>query len=125
MLSLLETVQGILAEGKADGPQIERLRRQLYADGTIDRLKANVLVGLYRRVQFQSSEFQRLYYQVIKDHLLALERLGAEEAEWLRQVLLSEGAFTDEERKLLHELNGTKECGPEFVALFGQSTMRA
>ena len=122
MLHLLETAQDILAKGSIDSLQMELLRRQLYGDGGIDRQKVNVLVGLHRRIQFQHPAFERLYYKAVKDHLLACERLGAQETEWLRQTLCADGAFTDEERTLLHELmDESRKCSPDFEILFKES----
>jgi hypothetical protein len=120
-LKLLQTANDILVSGETDGPRLERLRQQLYADGKIDRTKADFVVQLHLRIQHHSPAFECLYFQVIKDHLLACEQLGAEEADWLRRVLTVDGDFNDEERTLLYELkDADKVCGPEFEVLFMQ-----
>jgi hypothetical protein len=125
-LNLLQTAQEMLASGETDAHRVERLRQCLYADGNIDRTKADFVVQMHLRIRPQSPEFECLFYQVIKDHLLACERLGAEEADWLRRVLVVDGAFTNAERKLLRELKSEaqKKCSPDFEILFMQGTAR-
>ena len=122
MMKLRQIEQDILAKGKIDGPHMESLRQELYANGHIDRPKADFLVGLYKRVQPQPPAFEHLYYQALKDHMLAGEQIGAEESEWLRSTLAADGTFKDEQRKFLHELKGeAKKTSPEFEVLFRQS----
>lgn len=126
MLHLLQTAQDILVKGKIDSPQLERLRRHLYADGGIDRKKVNVLVGLHQRIPLPTPAFQCLFYKAVKDYLLARDQLGAEETEWLLQALCADGAFKDEERTLLRELKDeARKCSPEFEDLFRQGMVQA
>ena len=118
MLKLQKIGQDILATGKVDGPNLEVLHRQVYAEGKIDRPKADFLVELYRRVEHMTPAFEQFFYQAIKDHIL-VGRVGAEETAWLRQLLLADGKLKDEERKFLHELKGeAKQVSREFDALF-------
>ncbi|HJT76793.1 MAG TPA: hypothetical protein VJ739_06285 [Gemmataceae bacterium] len=112
----------ILANGKVDSHELEVLRRELYAAGKVDRGGADFLVELYKRVQHRTPAFEQFYYQTLKDHILAHGRIDAEEAAWLRRMLLADGKVEDEERKFLHELRGEAEqVGPEFDALFAES----
>jgi uncharacterized membrane protein YebE (DUF533 family) len=112
----------ILAKGRIDGPELEMLRRQLYAGGKIDRQGADFLVELHKRVQHKTPAFEHFFYQAIKDHILAHGRIDAEETAWLRRMLFADGKIDDEERKFLHELKGeTGQVGPEFEVLFEES----
>src|ERR1700736_1666308 len=121
MLKLRQIEQDILATGKVDGPELERLRRQLYAHDKIERPEADFLVELHKRVQHLTPAFEQFFYHAIKDHILADGRIDAEEAAWLRQMLFADGKIDDQERKLLHELAGeAKQVGPEFEALFAE-----
>ncbi|MCI0740457.1 MAG: hypothetical protein L0Y72_15530 [Gemmataceae bacterium] len=118
-LRLIE--RDILATGKIDGPELEVLRRQLYAEGTIDRTKADFLVDLHKRVQHLNPAFEQLFYQTIKDHLLADGWIDAEDAAWLRRMLYADGKIDDEERKFLNELKGeAKKVCREFEGLFAE-----
>jgi hypothetical protein len=119
-LRLIE--QGILAIGRVEGPELETLRRELYAHGKIDRPEADFLVELHKRVQHLTPAFEQFYYQALKDHILAHGRIDDEETAWLRRMLFADGKIDDEERKFLHELKGeAKKVGPEFEALFEES----
>jgi hypothetical protein len=120
-LMLLLIAKDILTKGTTDALQIEKLRRLLYTNGTIDRATANLLIEVYRRVQHRTPAFKQLFYQALKDHLLACERIGDEEVNWLRYVVLAEATFQEEERRFLQEIKlEAKNASPEFEALCQQ-----
>ena len=122
MLKLRQIEQAILATGKVDGPELERLRRELYAHDKIERPEADFLVELHKRVQHLSPAFEQFFYQAIKDYILVHGRIDAEETAWLRRMLFADGQIDDEERKFLHELKGeAKQVSREFEALFEES----
>lgn len=120
MLVLREIEQAILAKGRVDTPELKALHRQLYAaGGKIGRMEADFLVELHKRVQHPNPAFEQLYYQAIKDHILARGRIDDEEAAWLRRMVFANGKIEDEERKFLHELKGeARQVSPEFEELF-------
>jgi hypothetical protein len=122
MLDLRQIEHDILATGKVDGPNLEVLRGQLYADGRIDRRGADFLVELHKRVQHLTPAFEQFFYQAIKEHILAHGRIDAEDAAWLRRLLFADGKLKDEERKFLHELKGEAgQVSPEFEVLYEES----
>ena len=122
MQNLRKIEQSILANGRVDGPELEALRRELYADGKIDRREADFLVELHKRVQHRTPAFEKFFYQAIKDHILGHGRIDAEEAAWLRQMLFADGKIEGQERKFLHELKGeAKQVSREFEVLFEES----
>jgi hypothetical protein len=119
MMDLRTIEHDILANGRVDGPELEALRRELYAGGKIERRAADLLVELHKRVQHRTPAFEQFYYQAVKDHILAHGRIDAEEAAWLRWMLVADAKIEDEERKFLHELKGeAKQVGREFEELF-------
>src|SRR4051794_11854744 len=119
MVELRQIEQAILANGRVDGPELEALRRQLYAGKKIERREADFLVELHKRVQHKTPAFEKFFYQAIKDHILADGTIDAEEAAWLRQMLFADGKIDDAERKFLHELKGeANQLSPEFDKLF-------
>jgi hypothetical protein len=125
MLSLRQVEQDVLANGRVEDHELEVLRRQLYADGKIDRRGADFLVELHKRVEHLTPAFEHFFYQAVKDHVLANGRINAEEAAWLGQLLTSGRWIKDEDRRLLHELKGeAREVSPEFEALFAESMKR-
>jgi hypothetical protein len=122
MLKLRQIEQDILATGKVDGPEMARLRWELYGHNKIERPEADFLVELHKRVQHRTPAFERFFYAAIKDHILAHGRIDAEETAWLRRMLFTDGKIDDEERKFLHELKGeAKNVSQEFEVLFGES----
>src|SRR5436305_9162898 len=121
MQDLRQIEHDILANGRVDGPELEALRRQLYAGGKIDRGGADFLVELHKRVQHRTPAFEQFFYQAIKEHILAHGRIDAEEAAWLRRMLFADGKIDDEERKFLHELKGeARQISREFEVLFDE-----
>ena len=126
MPHLQEIKQAILTKGRVDGPELEVLRLQLYAGGKIERPEADFLVELHKRVQHMTPAFEQFFYQSIKDHVLALGRIDAEETAWLRRMLFTDGKIKDEERKFLHELKGeAKKVSCEFETLFAECMKEA
>ena len=120
MANLRELMADVLADGRIDGQAIERLRRELYADGKIDRTEADFLVELHKRIQRPTGHaWEQFFYGAIKDHLLADGSIDAEETDWLRQMLWFDGEIDEDERKFLHQLRGeAKQVSPEFKALY-------
>jgi hypothetical protein len=122
MQILQQIEQTILANGKVGGPELETLRRLLYAGDRIERREADFLVELHKRVQHRSPGFEQFYYQAIKDHILAHGRIDAQESAWLRWMLFADGKIDDEERKFLHELKGEAgHASREFESLFAEA----
>lgn len=122
MQELRRIEQDILARGKVDSDHLEALRTALYAGGTVGRPAADFLVELHKRVRHPNPAFENLYYRAIKAHVLADDRINADEAAWLRGVVFADGTIRDEERKFLHELRGDAGASsPEFEALFEEA----
>jgi uncharacterized membrane protein YebE (DUF533 family) len=121
MANLRQLEQEILAHGKVDGPELEALHRQVYANGKPDRPMGDFLVELHKRVQHMTPAFEQFFYKAIKDHILADGRIDAEEAGWLRWMVFADGKIDDQERRFLHELKGeAKDVSREFEALYKQ-----
>lgn len=119
MASLKNLMAEVLADGRIDGQNIERLRQQLYVDGKIGRPEADILVEIHKRVQRPvGPAWEKFFYQAIRDHVLADGSIDAEETAWLRQMLWEDGQIDEEERKLLQQLRGeAQQVSPEFDAL--------
>src|SRR5262249_59443385 len=116
MLQLRQLLEGVLANGKVEGHELEVLRRELYADGKIDRSEADFLVEMHKRVQRVTPAFEQFFYQAIKDHILADGKIDAEEVTWLRQMLYADGRIDEQEKKFLRELRGeAREASPKFA----------
>jgi hypothetical protein len=119
MANLQQLMVDILSNGKVEGYEVDRLRRELYADGKIDRKGADFLVELHKRVQRLSPGFQHFFYKAIKDHLLADGTIDAAETAWLRQMLSDDRHIDERVKNFLHELKGeATRVSPEFDKLF-------
>ncbi len=122
MQELRRIEQDILARGRVDGDHLEALRLALYAGGVVSRPAADFLVELHKRVGHPNPAFEHLFYRAITDHVLTDGRTDAEEAAWLRRMLIGDGTIRDEGRKFLHELKGEAgHTSPEFEALFAEA----
>jgi hypothetical protein len=112
-------MQDILDNGRVEGHEIELLRRDVYANGAVDRKHAEALVEVHKRVQRVSPGFEEFFYKAIKDYLLAGGPIDRVKTDWLRSVLLTEGKVTDREKKFLKQLRGEakQNVAPEFQAL--------
>jgi hypothetical protein len=118
MLQLRQLMEDVLANGKVESKDLDILRRELYADGKIDRREADFLVEMHKRLQRVTPAFEEFFYRAIKDHILADGKITAEEVTWLRQMLYADGRIDDREKKFLHQLRGeARQACPEFEAL--------
>ncbi len=122
MLQELQRIgREILNVGRADSNHIEDLGRAIHA-GPVDRPSADYLVEMHKRLTHPNPAFERIIQKGIKAHVLADGTIDADEVKWLRGVIFRDGAVSDEERKLLHELKGeATSVGPEFEALFTEA----
>jgi hypothetical protein len=119
-----QLMEDVLANGKVKGNEVATLRRELYADGQLDRRAADFLAELYKRTEYVSPGFEQFFSQAVKDHLLADGKLTAEKAAWLRQLLGDRAKVTERERRFLHELRGqAREVSPEFGKLLSECDM--
>ncbi|HZU35408.1 MAG TPA: hypothetical protein VFA18_05850 [Gemmataceae bacterium] len=117
-----QTKRHILATGRVDSHDLEVLRGQLYANGPIDRPRADFLVELRKQVQHLTPAFEQLFFQAIKEYILADSWIDAEHAGWLRRMLCIADDVRPEERKFLQELSGeAKHVSREFEALLADS----
>jgi uncharacterized tellurite resistance protein B-like protein len=108
----------ILTNGKVEGHEVESLRELISADGKIDREEAEFLIYIYKRTDQIAPAFEKFFYKVIKEHLLADGTIDSERAAWLRSLILVDGKVTEREKKLLREVRGeAKEISVEGNAL--------
>jgi hypothetical protein len=121
MVDLRGLEERIVRNGRVEGHEIEVLRSALAADGKFDRRKADFLVELHKRVQRRTHAFEQFFYNTIKKYILTDGRIGPEETEWIRGMILHDDKIEDEEREFLRQLKGeAAEVSPEFDALFGE-----
>src|SRR5262249_18588045 len=104
--------------GKIDGHELEQLREVVYADGKVSAPEMEMLLFMHKRITRVTPAFEQFVYQATKDFLLADGKIDAQEAAWLRKVMLSDSKLGERGKKLLRELRGeAKQVAPEFTAL--------
>src|SRR4051812_16605629 len=118
MANLRQLGESIRANGKVNTEELEKLRQEVYAKGTVGLAEADFLVELSKRVHPNPS-FRHFFYQAIKDHITGNGGITKEKVAWLRQMVFHNERIEDEERKFLHELHGElKQSIPEFDAFY-------
>jgi uncharacterized membrane protein YebE (DUF533 family) len=118
MASLQELKAQILADGKIDDAEVEVLRKELYADGKIDRDEVEFLVSPRNEAKSACPAFEQLFFQALKENVLADGSVDADEAACLRQALYADGKVDEAEKRFLRELRAeARQVSPEFQRL--------
>src|SRR5207237_542486 len=108
----------VLADGKIDEAEVARLRAELYADGKIDKEEVEFLIAVRNGAAEVCPSFEQLFFQALKDNVLAAGSIDAEEVSWLRAMLFADGKIDDGEKQFLRQLRSeAREVSPEFKAL--------
>src|SRR5207302_10009816 len=121
MADLQKLKAEILADGQIDGGEVARLRTELYADGKIDKEEVEFLIALRNGAAQLCPSFEQLFFQALKDNVLADGSIDAEEASWLRTMLFADGKIDDNEKQFLRQLRSeAKQVSPEFQKLYDE-----
>lgn len=108
----------ILADGYIEEKETEIIRKELLADGVINKSEAEFLIDLRNSAPRAVAKFHQFVFEVVKKALLADGDITAAEAAWLERFILADGKVDELERALLKELKaGAKKTSPEFEAL--------
>lgn len=111
-----------LADGRIDTKESNIIRKELWADGKLDRSELEFLLDLKKNAQSVVGEFDKMLHAAIKAAVLADGDIDAREAAWLRKFLYADGRIDDGEKALLRELkSGAKATCPEFEALYKEA----
>lgn len=114
----------ILADGKIGADEIKVLRKELWADGKIDRAEAEFLVELRNAAKKKSKSgrinpiFEKFFFQAVEHYVLADGVVSAAEAKWLKEVVYADKKVDVNEKKFLKALQRkAKKTSPQFEAL--------
>ena len=112
-----------LADGRLDTKEVEILRREIMADGRVDKSELEFLAGLRKAATSVVKVFDDLFFEAVKQHMLADGDISGVEAKWLRKNILADGKVDDTEKALLKALkSGAKTTSPEFDKLVEELT---
>ncbi len=108
----------LLADNTIDDNEVRILKKELYADGKIDKKEVEFLIELRTAAQKRakgaplSQVFENFFFKAIQDNVLADGKIDAREANWLRKMLFADQKIDDNEKKFLKKLKSaaTKTC---------------
>lgn len=111
-----------LADGRIDTKETSIIRKELWADGKLDRSELEFLLDLKRGAQSVVGEFNKMLFEAIKAAVLADGDISAKEAAWLRKFIFADGKVDDDEKAFLRDLKANaRATSPEFEALFKEA----
>jgi hypothetical protein len=110
-----------LADGRIDTKESEIIKKELYADGKLDRSELEWLLDVRKSASGTVQVFDKMVFDALKPVILADGDIDAKEAAWLRKFIFADGKVDDLEKKFLQELKaGAKTTSKEFEELFKQ-----
>ena len=111
----------LLADGTIDRREVDLMRKELFADGQIDDIELEFLLELKKSAASVAPSFHQLVLDAVKNNILADGVITAQEANWLRRWIISEGGVDETMKKFLQELRaGAKQVVPEFDRFYKQ-----
>ncbi len=127
-VSLEELKNDLLADGKIDAEEVNKLREVLFADGKIDQDEADFLFEINDAVSGKpnDSSWKAFFVEAISDYLLNDERspgvIDEEEGKWLVEKIGADGQVDGAEKQLLDHLKkNTKKMPASVMALLNSS----
>ena len=132
-VSLEELKRELLADGKIDAEEVNKLHEVLYADGKIDQEEAYFLFELNDAVSGKpnDSSWNQFFVEAISDYLLNDEKspgvIDNEEGKWLVEKIGADGQVDGVEKLLLSHLKAKAKKVPASVTalITGASTANA
>jgi uncharacterized tellurite resistance protein B-like protein len=114
--SLLKDV--LLADGAIDIGEAKLLRREILADGKVDRQEMAFLAELRAGARFVCPEFTRFFFAALESNILEDGEISAAEVKMLRAILFADGQIDADEKAFLRRLRRrAKDAHPSFEAL--------
>lgn len=111
----------LLADGRLDTKEVNIIRKELFADGKIDLSEVEFLTSLKKAATSAVKAFDDLYFQAVKQNILADGEIGDNEAKFLRKVILMDDKVDEGEKAFLKSLKAeAKKTSPEFDKLLSE-----
>jgi len=109
----------LLRDRRITSDEVGLIRDYIIEDGKLDLDDVKFLVELLGDAQEVCSEFDELFFPVLKEAILADEKIGQDEMFYLLKMLYSDGHVRDSEKQFLCELRDEAvEVTPQFESLF-------
>ncbi len=121
-MSFEELKNEILKDGVIDLGEVEELKSILFEDGVIDRNEADLLFDLLDNATTICNEFEELFINAIKSHVLDDETskgiLDDEESEYLIEKIMADNSVSSLELKVMLAIISEATSVPEkFIQL--------
>lgn len=120
-VNLEELKKELLADGKLDAEEVDKLRGILYADGKIDQEEADFVFELNDAVSGKENDptWNQFFVQTISDYLLKDEKspgvIDEDEGKWLVEKIGADGKVDGVEKQLLNHLKQNAKKIPASV----------
>ena len=120
-VNLEELKKELLADGKIDAEEVNKLRELLYADGKIDQEEADFIFEINDAVSGKKNvpAWNQFFVQAISDFLLNDEKspgvIDEEEGKWLIEKIGADGQVDGVEKELLINLKKRAKSMPPSV----------
>ena len=118
-------LSAFLADGVIDDNEVKILKKELWADGKIDKDEVAFLIDLRNLAQKKAKKeglkpaFERLFFKAVEENVLADGSIDDAEARWLREMLFADRKIDANEKKFLARLKKTaKSTSPAFDKLY-------
>lgn len=107
-----------LADRKIDDAEVELIREQLHRDGRLDLEDVKLLVELYCQTGQYSPAFEKLFFEVMEEAILADGEIRPSEEYYLLKMLYCDREIRPNEKQFLRDLaRKAAHVPPEFAAL--------
>ena len=111
----------LLADNKIDEQEVRALRKELYADGKIERKELEFLVELRDALKTPSPVFDRFFFKAVKDGILGNGIISASETRWLRSMIFADKKVDADEKRLMKDLKkAATKVDKGFDALYAE-----
>lgn len=120
-MTLQQLKNELLADGKIDAEEVNKLREVLYADGKIDQEEADFIFEINDAVSGKKNApaWNQFFVQAISDFLLNDEKspgvIDEEEGKWLIEKIGADGQVDGVEKQLLTNLKKNAKSMPSSV----------
>ncbi|MBY0231581.1 MAG: hypothetical protein K2W96_20030 [Gemmataceae bacterium] len=115
-----------LADGRIDTKETEIIRKEVWADGKLDKSELEFLLDIKKSAQSVVGAYDTMLYAALKAAVLADGSIDAKEAAWLRKFIFADGKVDEGEKRFLGELKaGATSVSPEFEALLRDAGVTA
>jgi hypothetical protein len=118
-------LKAILLDGKVAEAEVKLLKKELYADGKIDKKEVDFLIELRNSAKKQTKTgrinpvFEKFFFKALAANVLDNGIISKREASFLRSAIFADGKVDASEKKFLARLRRTAtKVAPEFERLY-------